>query len=285
MDFWDKVRADWERALKGSEAQRSDSVIQMKPMYRLSLMPGRPIAVTGRSGSGKSSLFRELNVGARVNSSATARSRKVERYRSRIRISGRTARVEAHIPPGQISAARNRGLERVMRGSGIHPDGVIHSVCWGHNTIWDEEVPATRGAIELKGEKVSREALLSRNLDEELDDFEDISKRLKLAWRGRSGIWLFIVTTKCDLYWEEIDAVRDYYIPKGKGEESEFALRLMDLVGSVGMGNFERISVLPFSSRLETYRFGNEVMIRPLIDARQAALLADNFLETVGEVV
>ena len=172
-----------------------------------------------------------------------------------------------------------------MREGVSYPSGVIHSVCWGHNTVWDGESDGVAAGIRLEHDEVNLGGLMERNRREELEDFEDIVKRLKGAWRGRTDIWLLIAASKCDLYWDRLDEARDYYIPRGDRDDSPFARLLMELVGAVGMGNFRQVSVLPFSSRLDTYRFGNDLSVNPGIDATKSSNLASGFRETVGRVV
>ncbi|MBV2365375.1 V-type ATPase subunit [Streptomonospora nanhaiensis] len=287
MDFWDEVRAGWDRAAAAVDTAAAASPVTMRPMLPFSLMRTQvPIALTGHSGAGKTMIYRSLTGRTRNHSLPTARSDRVERHRARIRTPRGTFRAETHIPPGQASDPRTHGLERIMTG-GRYPAGVIHTVCWGYNKIWPEEQNGVLNALsDVEGKPVTLESLTERNRREELADFADICGRLTRAWRRRTDVWLIVVAAKADLYWDDLDRARDYYIPRGRrGGDSEFAALLADLVEAVGTMNLRRVAVVPFSCWLETYQVGRDVRVAPQLDATHSSRLMNSFLSLVGNTV
>ncbi|WP_433325978.1 hypothetical protein [Spirillospora sp. CA-294931] len=283
---WDDVREGWARAERAVQIPAGQPLVDMRPMRRFSPRRVRvPIAITGHSGSGKTTLYEALTGRLASNSHATSKSQTVEKHRTYIRTANGAVRAEAHVPPGQFSNQRRFALDAMMEENRRYPAGVIHAVSWGFNTVWPDELQGAADGIRTEGDPINLATVTKRNRREELKNFEDICERLKKAWNGRRDVWLIIAVAKCDLYWPQLDEVRDYYIPGSPGGDSDFAYLLRELVDRVGTSNLKRVAVVPFSCRLDTYRFGLDVSTPPVMDSSQTSALVNHLLSVIGEVL
>jgi hypothetical protein len=123
------------------------------------------------------------------------------------------------------------------------------------------------GLITLR-EALARETSISKGYDTihrwqelslaaELDDLAQICASIRQTKRvSRNPKWLLVATTKIDLLYDQIGAVKDYYSPNGS---SAFSKLLNDLKEDVGRDNFEWDAV-PVCSHLENFQWGNEIL-------------------------
>lgn len=257
----------------------------MSPMWRFSLRRlSVPIAVTGLRGTGKTmlsdALFGEISHGY----VPAGQSEDRERHRVLVRTSHGKFRSELVVVPGQESEERGNALAHMLEG-GSYPEGVIHVVCWGYNKVWkaneraiiSEEIKARRNGIDL-------DSVLAWHRRLELRDFEDTCARLKNAWDHKSRLWLIVAVSKCDLFWPQRAAARDYYLPGSPDGESDFCAALRGLVSYVGEGNLDRLAVVPVSSYIESYEFDPELAGQSTtLDFPQSSNLVSRFRALVGE--
>jgi hypothetical protein len=137
-------------------------------------------------------------------------------------------------------------------GGTASPHGIIHVVCWGYNKTWQRsgqrEIDAALGA---EDPDFDQESVREWHLRKEAADFGDLCERLIDQRAAKRLRWMLIAVTKCDLYWDRIDLARDYYIPGGTGNESDFCTLLRDLAAETSI----EVAVLPMSSRLIRHQF------------------------------
>lgn len=244
--------------------------------------PRLPIAVTGHRGTGKTLLYDAIVGKVGTNYVPSGKSPTAEQHKVVLTAKAGRARCEVIVVPGQHSVERDDALDSVM-ADGAFPTGLIHVVCFGHNTVWHSSDRATVGAeLALGASGLSPQSVRARNLDQEVVEFENLCNRLRDAWHRKTGIWLVIAVAKCDLYWSEIDRARDYYLPGAA--ETPFTTALRGLVGHVGESNFAGLAVLPLSCYPEAHEFDPTLpKSRPELDQRQATVLVDRFRTVVGD--
>ena len=302
MPYWDDVRGRWLAAVDAAERAKSqfgpndDKAVRMRPMLPITLRrPKIPIAVTGMGGAGKTMLYDALLGQVDLDYKLKGRSEQVETHKTVIATADGKLRVKTIILPGQDRRPRQDALERDFSES-RSPAGVVHVVCWGYNRVWKPyQRQAVLGDLVAAGKMPERldnqgarlaalEAVRERNLAEEINDFRQTCERLKGAWEGRRG-WLVIAIAKCDLFWEDRDAARDYYIP-GPGAPStgsDFRQILRELIDYLEPENCD-VAVVPVSCYQESYTFERAEISRPThIESPQISALISNFRSLVGE--
>ncbi|HEY1625530.1 MAG TPA: hypothetical protein VGG16_17200 [Streptosporangiaceae bacterium] len=122
-------------------------------------------------------------------------------------------RANLWVIPGQSSDKR-REAEEAAFGPYSNTTGLIHTVCWGRNEIWQQGgKDAIKDRIRGTGSEPDQNKVFEVGKDEELKNFQRICTMLKDAWGSRSDVWLIIAVAKCDLFWKDLSDVRDYYIP------------------------------------------------------------------------
>ena len=219
--------------------------------------PKTRIAFVGPEGIGKSVLLDHLTgAAAKEGYSPPAKSRKPE--------------------PGKLKSQGNRLAITVSPGAGGPKVDTFNDVFGGRHPVDGVVFVAGSGLITLRDEH-------ARQTNIELG-YTTIEKWRKLNWKGeldhlielcatieashaesRRPRWLLVVSTKADLYYQEIEKVGAYYSPYG---DSEFANILNTLRLNVGRNNFEW-DALPVCSMLEDFHWGKEVLQSQLgTDAR-----------------
>jgi hypothetical protein len=286
---WDEVRERWDEAVAaGQVATDPRSRVRLKKWSRFSLFrPNMPLVITGIRGAGKSVLYRALAGELVAGEPLPGKSEGPEKHRVMVHGESRKVRTAMTVLPGQTSRERS-GSTTVHFGEGRTTRGVVHVVCWGHNTIWEAKNRALiKSQLGAAQDGFDLETLRRRNRRTELTDFRQLRASLTDTWAHREGVWLIIAVAKCDLYWSNIDKARDYYIPRGAADEAEtapFAWELRSLMNDLGRLNIRNLAVLPVSSRPETYDFDPAIdSIRTELIPGQSDVLINVFRNVVGE--
>jgi hypothetical protein len=247
---WDDVRSRWESIRRAvDEADHAGGGTGLG-RGRLGLSMN-PVAVTGEAGSGKTVLYDALVQGIRTGDRDSTRSPASEKHRTVFRSGSRRAQASVMVVPGQASEEREHDLSVTMGGT-ASPHGIIHVVCWGHNRVWQAGGQrAVEEALRAENPGPDQEAVRRWHLRKEVEDFRDLCERIIERRGARRLRWMLIAVTKCDLYWDRIDQARDYYIPGGRSDESEFCTLLRELAAETSIG----LAALPMSSRLIRHQF------------------------------
>jgi hypothetical protein len=258
---WDNVRSRWEmirHAVDGRNRTSKTGAILGKGQVSLAL---NPVAITGEPGAGKTVLYDALIRAIRTGDSDSVRSPDSEQHRATFRSGSRRAKASVVVIPGQQSEEREHALSVTMSGT-ASPHGIVHVVCWGHNRVWHGAGErAIEGALLARdanfgqtnrGEAMEplQEQVRKWHLTKEVEDFGVLVEGITQQRYARRLRWMIIAVTKCDLYWDRIEQARDYYIPNGSHNESEFSALLRDLATETSI----QIAVLPMSSRLIRHR-------------------------------
>jgi len=111
---------------------------------------------------------------------------------------------------------------------------------------------------------------------------------LKASWgrlpSGGQPIWMIIAVAKCDLWFEDREAVKKYYVPSTNNADSSFAAELRDFVAEIGAARLGRLAILPVASypqpRRLTAALGEQ---RSTLGKQNTDSLLNHFRNTVGE--
>ncbi|MEU5884923.1 hypothetical protein [Spirillospora sp. NPDC047279] len=282
MVRWNDVREGWlaaEGVVRDSAPPPATSVKQMR---RLSLFrTTAPLTVTGYRGAGKSTLYDALEGRVSLGYRPPGKSLGAETHRTVFKTGRKKIRAESWVLPGQPGEERNEALGRVM-GDGNYPVGVVHAVSWGYNSVRADELPHLEDRLIADGRPRTIASVRDLNLKEELQDFKDISRRLVRAWSRRDKVWLIIVVTKSDLFWDDRRKAMEYYLP-GEGAGSAFSRHLDDFADTLGDA-LERVLILPFSCFPEPYKIFHDEAPSQFVNREQDALF-NNFLSVMGKVL
>jgi hypothetical protein len=278
---WHDIRARWESIRQAVDEADPASGGAGLGRGRLGLSMN-PVAVTGEAGSGKTVLYDALVQAIRTGDRDSTRSPASEKHRAVFRSGSRRAQASVVVVPGQASEEREHGLSVTMDGT-ASPRGIIHVVCWGHNRVWQASGQrAVEEALRAEYPGVDQESVRHWHLRKEVEDFRDLCERIIEQRAARRLRWMIIAVTKCDLYWDRIEAARDYYIPGGipggTHYESEFCALLRDLAAKTSIG----LAALPMSSRLIRHQFLPR--LRPQLfqlDDAQLGVLRTHFSSTL----
>ena len=274
---WDGIRSRWEGVRRAVDEADHASGAAGLGRGRLGLSMN-PVAVTGEAGSGKTVLYDALVQAIRTGDRDSTRSPASEKHRTVFRSGSRRAQASVVVVPGQASEEREHDLSVTMDGT-ASPHGIIHVVCWGHNRVWQASGQrAVEEALRAENPGIDQEAVRHWHLRKEVEDFRDLCERIVERRGARRLRWMLIAVTKCDLYWDRIEAARDYYIPGGRGGESEFCALLRGLAAETSIG----IAALPMSSRLIRHQFLPR--LRPQLfqlDDTQLGVLRTHFAGTL----
>lgn len=280
-DEWDSLRSRWENTRQAVDDALLPSGGAALGRGRISLSMN-PVAVTGEAGAGKTVLYDALVQGIRTGDRDSTRSRDREEHRAVFASGSRRSQASVEIIPGQESKARDLAKAATMEGT-ASPHGIIHVACWGHNRVWQlGEQRAIDDTLRAELPAVDLEAVRAWHLRKELTGFQHLCEEIiegRVATRLR---WLIVAVTKCDLYWDRIDEARDYYLPGGSRNESEFAATLRELVASTSI----EVAVLPMSSRLIRHQFLPR--LRPQffqLDDTQLGVLRVHFSDTLQRLL
>jgi hypothetical protein len=278
-DYWTSVTQRWSEAISAAISGRVSETVNLRQQLIQILATGRIVA-TGMRGAGKSAIYAALA----DKPYKRGESKKVERHRVKVTRGGITFRARFAILPGDRSSRpRRAGIARIFEDEN-YPLGVIHVVSWGLAEVWD---PGGRQQIlkflRFKRKSENLEGVRERLRTQELEDFRRTCDLLEIAWSGKGDeVWLIIAVTKCDLYWDNIDDARQYYIPGDDPDsDSPFAAKLRTLANDVGL---PRLAVLPVSSREDPFIFTDKIRVQPAKRKEnwRAALLSQ-FRNTMGE--
>jgi hypothetical protein len=243
---WDKVRSRWEmirHAVDGRYQVSSTRSVFGRGKVSLAM---NPVAVTGEPGAGKTVLYDALIQAIRTGDKDSVRSPDSEQHRTTFHSGSRRAKASVVVIPGQQSEEREQALSATMSGR-ASPHGIVHVVCWGHNRVWHRTGErAIEEALLAKDPDFDQELVREWHLSKEVEDFRVLVEGIIQQRYARRLRWMIIAVTKCDLYWDRIELARDYYVPGGFQNESEFCALLRDLVDETSI----EIAVLPMSSRL-----------------------------------
>jgi len=228
------------------------------------------------------------------------------------------------VVPGQDSPTHTDVLDRLFAPKSV-PMGIIHVVSAGYDWVWEtnnRELIADRFESEAKGRAIavaefasrvekagppaSEDVRLLAKLQElqgqspswhlrtefqksEFERFRTLCQdHLQSTWGEANGgkqIWLIIAVSKSDLWYDDRETLKSYYIPSATGDgDSPFSAELRELVSVVGASRLSRIAVLPVASYPRHYRFSRYFgEQRPVLDAQQTESLLNNFRNMVGE--
>ncbi|MGP3953905.1 hypothetical protein [Streptomyces sp. 7N604] len=282
-DIWDEVRAGWEAAVRAAEGTGHPQNEEYGAGRAGLGLARRPIAFTGEPGAGKTVLFDALAQRVGPDDDLKGRSPDREEKHTVFMLGSMRIRVSVMVVPGQESAQRERAMNRVLSDNAA-PEGIIHVVCWGHNKVWDRRGQnALEDGVRGAGTGITPDAVREWHLLKERRDFEDLCDRIKETRAVERRLkWLIVAVTKSDLFWNDIDSARDYYIPDGDatgpGDESRFCTALRDLAE----GSRLRIAVVPVSSRLLRHSFGGGLPPRmSVLDELGARGLRKHFYRTL----
>ncbi len=221
------------------------------------------IGITGMPGIGKSVLLEHLTGEAYerghplpVQPSPTSEEGKVLAPKKRIRLV---------TIPGQEIGARYEAATRIFEGK--QPiSGVLHVAANGYATLRSK--PA-RSALQKRGVdsiQKYREYML-------LQEIADLRRSCSLVQRSilkhHKPIWMIVVSTKCDLYSDDLDAAENYYSPYGN---NEFVNELNALSESVGSLNFNWDSV-PVCAILEDMEWAGHTIPSKLKSSQRDQLI------------
>jgi len=273
--FWDQVRGTWLEAESAVEIPRDWRDLDSGARRLWLLRGSSPIAITGMPGAGKTVLFDALMNRIDTEYVAPGKSSTGERHRVLLRTPQQRTRASVIVVPGQISEERNTLLAKIF-ADGNSPAGVIHVVCWGFNEAWSGSSDGLVEELQPSSDRDVDELLRLRRVAE-LKDFRDLRLRLTHRSVQRKLKWMIILVTKSDLFWSDIGATRDYYIPRAPGAVEPFGEELRRLTSDHG-GFPERLAIIPFSSLPDNHSFANELSPRgSQLDRLQRKALRNNF--------
>jgi hypothetical protein len=252
-EYWKSIGDDWSRSV--TAADRGDADISVSAREKLSMLPVERIVVTGMRGAGKSVIYKALVGLAGEKYRKTQKSKRVEGRKIKITRNGGTFRAKVFVLPGQRDVKpRTRTVERLFK-HGNYPLGVIHVVNWGFDEVWEEDArPQILASAGEPGRSADLRGVCKYLRTQELEDFMRTSHLLRTAWTGHTDeIWFVIAVTKCDLYWRQIEDVREYYIPgDDPASDSYFAKELRLLIEQL---EFPKFAVLPVSCVSDPFEF------------------------------
>lgn len=280
MALWEDTQRTWNAVVQS---------VEQPPLWRQPSLTTRrlwlrranvPIAITGTPGGGKSVFFGALT--GRLRPGHRSRiSPDWERHRVALRTARRTTRAAVIVVPGQETANRTRSLTRIFQ-DGNAPVGLVHVVCWGYNEVWSDRADGALRLLRPESTLADNETVRAYYLEQERLDFTELCTLLTSpAVEGRLR-WLIIAVAKCDLFWPDINAARDYYIP-GEGEPptNGFQQQLHRLT-AVGSNFPASLAVVPFCSRPEEHSYADGLYrTAPMLDALQADALRSSFRDVL----
>lgn len=214
VDFWQAVEQRWQTAAESiADAPASDLQVREMRWFDRRKLSGT-IAVTGDRGAGKSTLRDGLLNRIGQNYTPPVKSLVAEPHRVTMKRDAEKERVSLIVVPGQASTDRSDALARLFDARlGYAPSGLIHVVCWGHNTVAPEERRTIRQATEAEGRQFDLDSVLHWNRQSELDEFRRVCEVVRGVWGRNPSMWLVIAVAQCHLYWNNLDAAADYYLP------------------------------------------------------------------------
>jgi hypothetical protein len=306
LDWQDKVSERWRRAVTIGQTGSGDGphVPRLRtlrlPFWRLTV----PVLITGVAGTGKSTLYDALLGEVGVNYHPRPESTKEETHRIQLRTKTQNLRSGLIVVPGDDSSERRAILQRVSEKRAF-PTGVIHCVSYGYRKVWtsiESEIifnevlarqkpellrtPADQRLSDWRDEALK--LILHQQRREEAADFADLCNKLQEAWRGEAGpFWLILAVTKCDLFWDRLGEVVQWYVPNGAPTgDTDFSERVRQLVYTVGAGRLT-IAALPICSYTEQFTFNTQALRAvqdSRLDQKRQGVLLDEFKRVLGDL-
>ncbi len=280
-----------------------------------------PIVITGERGAGKTELYRALtgDLASRREGMSAGR----EDLRAALHTGSQKIRSTFVVVPGQDSDPHG-GMLQELFSSTRAPSGVIHVVSARYDRIWGarevsvvedalsneqamrkaeiENLSATDGKLSSSFADLDRLATLKElqakslmwhlrehNKRQELQRFRLLCRDcLRPAWgrpaAGRRPTWLIIAVTKFDLWHDDRESVKGYYVPGQQEDESAFCGELRDLVSDLGgAATLERLAVLPVASYPQPYALSTSFEKNATLSESETDSLVNHFRNVVGE--
>jgi hypothetical protein len=295
-EFWDLVGQRWQRAVDAVDDVPDGKVVTEELRKRDRRVLSGTIAVTGYRGAGKTVLRDGLLNRIGQSYVPPPKSLTDELHRFALRRGQDERRLGLVVVPGQVSRDRRDSLARLFDARrGIAPSGVIHVVCWGHNTIDTPQVRRTnRTELEADGHAFNLESLRFWNRQAELEEFREVSRSFGAVWGRQATPWLIIAVAQTHLYWGSVQDAAHYYLPGWPNPrppterperpeiESEFRQDFRGLVEDMRALAPARVAVLPLASYPNDYRFDN-VQVRSDLSPGASRNLMGAFAATLGE--
>lgn len=282
-DFWEDVSTTWAAAEQiGDRPDPSASVNVEFRKVRLG-RAGNPIAITGQPGAGKTVLYDSLVDRIGPDYQPPGQSHNREKHRTVVRSGETQRRSSVIVVPGQRSNNQAAAFDELL-ATGTGPIGIVHTVCWGYNTPWNAGNRATMlDEIRASGDPLDEASVRGWHLAGELADFQVLADKLTISGALDRLRWLVVAVGKCDLFWSEIAAAREYYIPvPGRPTaDSPFGEVLRGLTADGK--NDVKLAVLPITSFSRDHDFGVGLPKQhPQFDAARTAAVRNQFFTVLG---
>jgi hypothetical protein len=229
----------WPEALVRTQAGQSGALDLRRVRFRFHRVP---LTIVGNAGAGKSRIWSILTNRPYLERASVTKD---EAYMVR-RNKGAFALTTI---PAQHSNARYAALDHYF-GSDKALEGVVFIACNGFDYIW----PDTRTVIAPEIRPYGLDAMRKRNRNRELKQFENLCE--DIGTRIMNGElnpprWLLTVVNKADLFWNDVQAAEQYYLP---GSGSPFDRTAKRLFATIGGKPFS-YDVLPLASAATDYSF------------------------------
>lgn len=214
---------------------------------RFAVRGRRHVVITGNSGSGKTRLWSTLTKSsAPEQMSLTHDDGYMITYKKRSLV--------LITVPGQYSSPRFVTLERLF-DTRAHLQGIMFVACAGYDHIWPANADIVANELRRRG-SYNIDGLRRHNLDNEQESFKDICRRIAEKTeltrdRDLWPKWLVVAVNKADLYWGQLPAVHDYYLPGSGSPFDRHREALFDRIGH----NTIRYLLLPLITAIGDYRF------------------------------
>jgi hypothetical protein len=223
------------------------------------------VVVLGRSSAGKTLLAKRLEGKIPSYKEVPALSTDVEVGAVGV---GEWAKV-IRVIPGQDGVERRRGLEEAFS---THNDleGVIYVTDWGFTEYRDEN---TKQLLLDKG-VATIETLRKYNLDRDIGYFRDVCELIKTSVaNGRGPRWVVIAVSKADLFYDELNDARKYYLSSQCGGFVEELHSLERCVGTLHLP----CKVVPVSAWREKFEWNGQVRDVQMADVATDEVLFRHF--------
>ncbi len=278
--LWDEARKTWDRVASTVDVHRDWMLPSLQSRRLWVRRPNVPIAFTGLPGVGKSVLRDGLIGRAGGLGYRTEQSLDWERHRVMFRGGTVAARGGLLVVPGQPSKEQEKALSWTIEGRNS-PVGLVHVVCWGYHKLWRGKNDKALQEVNPAPTREGNEELRHELLRQEIDDFRRVCERLKTPPVQQQLRWLVIAVAKCDLFWSELDQVRDYYIPNRASRPSNFHPVLESLTAG-DRSVPPRIIAVPFSVHPEAHEYAEDLYRTPSqLDTVQATALRNGFYDVL----
>ena len=168
-------------------------------------------------------------------------------------------------------------------GARTRLEGVIFVASNGYDHTWPQYTNEVASGLP----RFEFEALRKRNLSKELFSFSDTCEHIRqkrvMAPAESLPRWLLVLVNKLDLYWDERDQARDYYM---RSSASPFGEIADDLLRRLGTMNFS-YHVLPVAAGPLNFTFDSdqgELSASSKLSPQQCDKSLAILAETIGEL-